>query len=58
MAKGDPIKSIIIGFIVIAVGWVMIDSESGVDLLVDVGWIFLIGGIAVVGMSIYSVIKG
>jgi len=58
MTKSDPIRNIIIGIIVVAIGWVMIDSDSGVPVLVNVGWILLVGGVIVVCLSIYSTIKG
>lgn len=58
MGTFDGIKGILVGLILIAAGWVMIDAKSGIDLIVSVGWIFFIGGIAVVALSIYTTVKG
>jgi len=53
----DSLRGIVVGIILIAVGWVMISAESGIPLLVDVGWIFLIGGLIVAGLSIFTSIR-
>jgi hypothetical protein len=60
MAGFDAIRGIIIGVIMIAVGILLMDSDSalGLELLSNVGWVFSLGGLAVIALSIYSVISG
>lgn len=60
MAGFDAIRGIIIGVIMTAVGIMLMDSDSalGLSLLSKVGWVFTLGGLAIIGLSIYSVIRG
>lgn len=60
MAGFDAIRGIIIGVIMTAVGIMLMDSDSalGLSLLSNVGWVFTLGGIAIIGLSIFSVIRG
>lgn len=57
MAGLDTIRGVLIGIILIAVGWVMGNSAGSFKLIGDIGWIFLFGGIAVAGLSAYSAIR-
>jgi len=57
MASFDVLKGIVIGIVLIAAGVMMNDPSIGIPLLESVGMIFLIGGLLVVGISIFSVIK-
>lgn len=60
MAGFDVIRGIIIGVIMTAVGMMLVNSDSalGLSLLSNVGWVFTLGGIAIIGLSIFSVIRG
>lgn len=58
MSGFDTMRGILVGILLIAVGWVMANSGTGIKLLTDIGWIFLFGGIAVVALSIYSTVRG
>lgn len=57
MATVDWLKGIIVGIILTAVGVSMVTANSGIQLLVNVGWIFLVGGVAVAVLSGFSAIR-
>ena len=51
------VSSVVIGIIMIAAGVAVPSAETGNALMNNVAAIFLIGGIIVVGITIYSKIK-
>lgn len=52
--KEDLIRYTIVSLILILSGLTMITSKSELSLLINVGWIFLIGGSAVIGITLFS----
>lgn len=58
MADVDWLKGIIVGIVLAAVGVAMIGANSGIQLIANIGWIFLVGGVAVAGLAGFSVVKG
>jgi len=54
MASMDLIKGILIGLFLIVVGAVMRDSISSDEVVMNVGSIFIVGGVAVIILTIIS----
>lgn len=57
MGSIDLIKGVLVGIVLIAVGVMLIRSDVGIQVFADVGWVFLLGGIAVAILSGFSVIR-
>lgn len=57
MSFSDTIRGTLIGIILIAVGWAMVNSANNIKIVSDIGWIFAFGGIAVAALSVYSSIR-
>lgn len=56
MVSSEWVRGIVVGLILMAAGWVLIGSDAGIELLVDIGWIFFIGGIAVTVLSGFTAV--
>jgi len=53
----ELVKGMLVGIILVAAGVVMTSSDTNIPLLINVGWVFSIGGIAVIVLTIFSAIK-
>jgi len=57
MVSSDWVRGIVVGLILMAAGWWLVDSDAGIEILVDIGWIFFVGGIIVTVLSAFSALK-
>lgn len=53
----DWLKGMIMGIILASVGVIMTSPNSDFKSLVNIGWIFIFGGIAICGLSVFTIFR-